>query len=100
MALRIFDLADIWARRSGEDVRLVSGNDHVHSQRSAHYAGLAVDLHSSAPDALAALMRGLGDTVFWKVPGHWNHVHVQAGSGLGVVLARVTGARFSGRESP
>lgn len=65
----------------------------MHTRRSAHYAGLAVDLHSSAPDALAALMRGLGYTVFWKVPGHWHHVHVQAGSALGVVLARVTGAR-------
>lgn len=78
----------------------MSANDHVHSRRSAHYAGLALDLHSSAPSALATLMRRLGYTVFWNVPGHFNHVHVQAGSALGVVLARVTGARFSGRESP
>lgn len=78
----------------------MSANDHVHSRRSAHYAGLALDLHSSAPSALATLMRRLGYTVFWNVQGHFNHVHVQAGSALGVVLARVTGARFSGRESP
>lgn len=78
----------------------MSANDHVHSRRSAHYAGLALDLHSSAPSALAALMRGLGYTVFWNVPGHFNHVHVEAGSASGVVLTRVTGARFSGRESP
>lgn len=95
VAQRIFDLADIWAGRTGQQVTLVSANDHVHMPRSAHYAGLAVDLHSSAPGALAALMRRLGYTVFWNVPGHWNHVHVQAGQALGVVLARVTGARVT-----
>jgi len=44
-ALQIFDLADIWAARTGNDVRLVSGNDHVHSRRSAHYLGEALDFH-------------------------------------------------------
>ena len=28
-SLRIFDMADIWAARTGERVRLVSANDHV-----------------------------------------------------------------------
>ncbi len=76
-ALRIFDLADIWAARTGNDVRLVSGNDHVHSRRSAHYLGEAVDFHSSDPDGLAALFRQSGYRVLWKVAGHYAHVHVE-----------------------
>lgn len=74
----MFDVADIWATRTGEDVRLVSANDHVHSRRSAHYAGEAVDLHSSANGRLARMLRGLGYSVLWNVPGHFGHVHVEA----------------------
>jgi hypothetical protein len=73
----MFDLADIWARRTGHDVRLVSANDHKHSRQSMHYAGLAIDLHSSAPDELAQAMRKLGFRVLWKVPGHFGHLHVE-----------------------
>jgi hypothetical protein len=73
----MFDLADIWARRTGNEVRLVSANDHVHSRKSMHYAGLALDLHSNAPDALAEAMRSLGYRVLWKVPGHFGHLHVE-----------------------
>jgi hypothetical protein len=76
-ALRIFDLADIWARRTGNTVRMVSANDHVHARRSAHYAGFAVDLHSSNLDALAETMKSAGYRVLWKVPGHYTHVHVE-----------------------
>ncbi len=76
-ALRIFDLADIWATRSGNTVRLVSANDHVHRRGSAHYAGVAVDLHSSNPDGLAEALRLAGYRVLWKVPGHYGHLHVQ-----------------------
>ena len=76
-ALQIFDLADIWAARTGNDVRLVSGNDHVHSRRSAHYLGEALDFHSSDPDGLAAVFREAGFRVLWKVPGHYAHVHVE-----------------------
>jgi hypothetical protein len=76
-ALRIFDLADIWSARTGETVRLVSANDHIHVHGSAHYAGLAVDLHSSDLDGLARMFRGAGYTVLWRVPGHYAHVHVQ-----------------------
>jgi hypothetical protein len=76
-ALRMFDLAEIWAARTGHDVRLVSANDHVHSQRSAHYAGLALDFHSSDPDGLSAAFRRAGYRVLWKVPGHYGHVHVE-----------------------
>jgi hypothetical protein len=79
-ALRIFDVADIWAARTGATVRLVSANDHVHSRASAHYDGLAVDLHSSAPDALAAAMRQAGFVVLWRVPGHFGHLHVEVPS--------------------
>jgi hypothetical protein len=74
----MFDLADIWARRTGNEVRLVSGNDHVHARRSMHYAGQAIDLISSAPDALADAMRQLGYRVLWRVPGHHGHLHIEA----------------------
>jgi hypothetical protein len=76
-ALRIFNVADIWAARTGSDVRLVSANDHVHSRGSAHYAGLALDFHSSDPDGLSAALRHVGYRVLWKVPGHYAHVHVE-----------------------
>ena len=76
-ALQMFDLADIWAARSGQDVTLVSGNDHIHSRGSAHYDGEALDFHSSDPDGLSALFRQAGYRVLWKVPGHYAHVHVE-----------------------
>jgi hypothetical protein len=76
-ALRIFDIADIWAARTGNTVRLVSANDHVHSRRSAHYDGLAVDLHASDMSGLAAMLRQRGYRVLWNVPGHFAHVHVE-----------------------
>jgi hypothetical protein len=72
-------VADIWAARTGQTVRLVSANDHIHSRASAHYEGLAVDLHSSSPDALAAAMRQAGFLVLWRVPGHFGHLHVETG---------------------
>ena len=71
------DLADIWATRTGREVRLVSANDHVHSRGSAHYAGLALDFLSSDPEGLAAAFRQAGYRVLWNVPGHYGHVHVQ-----------------------
>ena len=76
-ALRMFDLAEIWAARTRQDVRLVSANDHVHSRGSAHYMGLAVDFHSSDPDGLSDVFRRAGYRVLWKVPGHYMHVHVE-----------------------
>jgi hypothetical protein len=80
-ALRIFDLADIWAKRTGNDVRLASANDHIHSRGSTHYAGLAVDLHASDMDGLAQAMRHAGYRVLWNVPGHYAHVHVEPDGG-------------------
>ena len=76
-SLRMFDLADIWAARSGHEVRLVSANDHVHSRGSAHYAGLALDFQSSDPEGLATFFRLAGFRVLWNVPGHYGHVHVE-----------------------
>jgi len=55
----------------------VSANDHVHSRRSAHYAGLALDFQTSDPEGLAATFRQAGYRVLWKVPGHFGHVHVE-----------------------
>jgi hypothetical protein len=82
--LRMFDLADIWATRTGHEVRLVSANDHVHSRGSAHYAGLALDFHSSDPDGLSAAMRLLGYRVLWNVPGHFGHLHIEDVGSSGV----------------
>jgi hypothetical protein len=79
-SLRIFHLADIWAVRTGKDVRLVSANDHVHSRGSAHYAGLALDFQASDSEALSTMFRLAGYRVLWKVPGHYGHVHVEDGS--------------------
>lgn len=76
----MYDLADIWAARTGASVRLVSANDHVHTRGSAHYLGMALDFHSSNPDGLAAAMRRAGYQVLWRVPGHYAHVHVESGA--------------------
>jgi hypothetical protein len=77
-ALRMLDLAEIWAARTRQDIRLVSANDHVHSRGSVHYDGLALDFHSSDPDGLAATFRRAGYRVLWKVRGHYQHVHVES----------------------
>jgi len=93
-ALRMFNLADIWSARTGEKVRLVSANDHVHMRRSSHYAGLALDFHSSNPDGLADLFRHFGYQVLWKVPGHYAHIHVEPTRSERLALLR----RESGKE--
>jgi hypothetical protein len=80
-ALRIFDIADIWASRTRSQVRLVSANDHVHSRSSAHYAGVALDLHSSDPAGLAAALKRAGYRVLWNVRGHYGHVHAEQATG-------------------
>jgi len=77
----MFDIADIWAARTGTDVRLVSANDHVHSRGSAHYDGKALDFQSSDMDGLSAVFRQAGYRVLWKVPGHYGHVHVEEWDG-------------------
>jgi hypothetical protein len=87
-SLRIFDLADIWAIRTGQDVRLVSANDHVHSRGSAHYAGLALDFQSSDPEGLSTMFRIAGYRVLWRVPGHYGHVHVEHDASIGTSLSQ------------
>jgi hypothetical protein len=94
----MFDVADIWSRRTGHTVRLVSANDHVHARRSMHYAGKAIDLHSSAPDALADLMRSVGYRVLWRVAGHFNHVHVEVPEGT--PIPRAAPVAGVAREAP
>lgn len=84
-ALRIFDLADIWATRSRQAVRLVSANDHSHARGSAHYAGMALDFHSTDPDGLASFLRWAGYKVLWNVRGHYGHLHVQPDAPTGLV---------------
>jgi len=79
--LQIFNIADIWARRTGQEVTLVSANDHLHTRGSAHYAGLAVDFQSSDPESLSQTFRLAGYRVLWKVPGHYGHVHVECVAG-------------------
>jgi len=76
-SLRMFGLADIWAARTGEAVRLVSANDHIHAHGSAHYAGLALDFQSADPDALSTMFKLAGYRVLWRVPGHYGHLHVE-----------------------
>jgi hypothetical protein len=83
-ALRILDLAEIWASRTGHQLRLVSANDHFHRRGSAHYQGLALDFHSSDLEGLAATLRDAGYRVLWKVPGHYAHVHVELSGSPGV----------------
>ena len=103
-ALRIFDLADIWAARTGHDVRLVSADDHVHSRGSAHYAGLALDFHSSNPDGLSEAFRRAGYRVLWKVRGHYAHVHVEHNRASAVsprpLLPSRQATRYASRTEP
>ena len=105
-SLRMFDLADIWATRTGQQVRLVSANDHIHSRRSSHYSGLAVDFQSSDPDGLSTTFRLAGYRVLWRVPGHFGHVHVEQGQSdslsadakSGLTSGRLSSVRTRGSE--
>ena len=98
-SLRILDLAEIWAARTGQEIRLVSANDHVHTRRSAHYLGLALDFHSSDPDGLARMLRAAGYRVLWKVPGHYAHVHVEEQDPTSVAPRPLTTRRDAVRTS-
>lgn len=80
-AVWLYDMARIWAARTGEQVVLVSANDHVHTRNSAHYADRAIDLQGTGLDGLAAWYRAFHLTVYWRVPGHWQHVHVEVAEG-------------------
>lgn len=64
------------------------GVHHVH-HGWAHYAGRAIDVnvgrgvvearsgYAHKFDQLAADARAAGYTVLWRVPGHYNHIHIQ-----------------------
>ena len=64
------------------------GVHHVH-HGWAHYAGRAIDVNVGRGvveassgyghrfDQLAADARAAGYTVLWRVPGHYNHMHIQ-----------------------
>lgn len=68
---------------------LFGGVHHVHAHHSAHYSGRAIDVNVGAGvvearsgyahsfDVLAASMRARGYKVLWRVPGHYDHIHVQ-----------------------
>lgn len=74
----MFHVAQTWATRHGETLRLVSANDHVHtSPMSKHFSDQALDFHSSDLDGLARWLTGYGYRVLWQVPGHYGHVHAE-----------------------
>ena len=65
------------------------GVHHVHAHHSAHYSGNAIDInvgrgvvearsgYAHRFDQLAANARAAGYTVLWRVPGHYDHMHIQ-----------------------
>jgi len=65
------------------------GVHHVHAHHSAHYSGNAIDInvgrgviearsgYAHRFDQLAAEARAAGYTVLWRVPGHYDHIHIQ-----------------------
>ena len=74
----MFHTAATWATRTGNSLRVVSGNDHQHSSpRSKHFSDEALDFHSSDLDGLAAHLRRFEYRVLWQVPGHYGHVHAE-----------------------
>lgn len=78
MQLRpMFVLAVVWAKRTGNTLRVVSGNDHAHSRNSMHYENRALDFWSSDSDALNHFLQNQGYETLWRVPGHYAHVHAE-----------------------
>ena len=73
----MFSVAQTWATRTGNSLRVVSANDHDHVDNSLHYADRALDFHSSDLDGLAAHLRRFAYRVLWQVPGHHFHVHAE-----------------------
>jgi hypothetical protein len=75
----ILDKASVWAVRTGNILRVVSANDHIHSKNSAHYEDRALDFQGTDLNGLASYFSSMrGYVVYWNVPGHWAHVHVEA----------------------
>ncbi|HEX6020630.1 MAG TPA: hypothetical protein VFZ00_01460 [Solirubrobacter sp.] len=63
----------------------------VHVKGSLHYRGQALDINADnwpggepkALDRLAAQLKGQGWHVLWRVPDHYDHLHVDTASGAG-----------------
>ena len=73
----MFSVAQTWATRTGNSLRVVSANDHDHVPNSLHYADRALDFHSSDLGGLAAHLRRCAYRVWWQVPGHHFLVHAE-----------------------
>jgi hypothetical protein len=73
----MFTVAQTWATRTGNSLRVVSANDHEHVPNSLHYEDRAMDFHSSDLDGLAAYLRRFNFRVLWQIPGHFAHVHAE-----------------------
>ena len=73
----MFHVAQTWATRTGNSLRVVSANDHGHVDNSLHYEDRALDFHSSDLDGLAAHLRRFQYRVIWGVAGHYAHVHAE-----------------------
>jgi len=73
----MFWAAAIWATRTGNWVRVVSGEDHIHTQNSMHYMGEALDFHALDMDGLNDWLVYLGYVTYWQVQGHYFHVHAE-----------------------
>ena len=73
----MFHTAATWATRTGNSLRVVSGNDHDHVDDSLHYEDRALDFHSSDLDGLATHLRNFQYRVLWQVAGHYFHVHAE-----------------------
>ena len=73
----MFSTAATWATRTGNSLRVVSGNDHDHMPNSLHYEDRALDFHSSDLNGLATWLKNYGYRVLWAVPGHFAHVHAE-----------------------
>lgn len=73
----MLDTAIIWAQRTCHWVRVTSGNDHIHAVHSLHYTDQAVDFMSDDLDGLNQWFASLGYRTLYRVPGHFNHVHVE-----------------------
>jgi hypothetical protein len=84
-ARKLFDDVAIWAARHGRQVTVVSANDHEHSRGSAHYRDAAIDVHADDHelDALDGWLRSQGYVTFWRVAGHYGHLHAEDATQVG-----------------
>jgi hypothetical protein len=89
------------------------GVDPVHSPRSYHYRGMAIDVNAdgwpggemSALDRLYARLKGMPGVLelLWRVADHFDHLHVAMGPGggrLAGLVSRLKRVTVGGRDSP